>query len=103
MMVTVAPKLVFEEAFDERRAFEATARGYLGDTVVELPDGTCYAVVFYDPVRLQQDLEEELAQGNPYIAEPGMIVVPEVTLGNMEQAVANLYREGFFSSFVSRC
>ena len=37
--------------------------------------------MFYDPVRLQQDLEEEVKAGRPLIAEPGMIVIPEITLG----------------------
>ena len=96
------PKLVFAFEFDERAAYEAEGRGYLSHAHVELPDGCKYPVVFYDPVRLQQDLEEEVTTGNPYIAEPGMIVIPNVTLENMENAVSKLYCEGFFSSFQSQ-
>lgn len=93
------PKLVFTHPFDEREAFEAEARGYLGHVIVELADGARIPVVFYEPVRLGQDLEEEAKFGNPFIAEPGMIVVEAITLDNMEEAVGKLFQEGFFDSF----
>ncbi len=94
------PKLVFTHPFGEREAYEAEARGYLGYAAVEL-NGCRIPVVFYDPVRLQQDLEEEAVSGNAFIAEPGMIVVTAVTKENMESAVTKLFKEGYFNSFRS--
>ncbi len=55
-------------------------------------------MVFYDPVRLSQDLEEDAKFGHPCIAEPGMIVIPEITMERMNQAVAILVAEGYFSN-----
>lgn len=100
-MTEDAPKLVFESyEFDERTAYEAVARGYLGNVQVELPNGSRYPVLFYDPVRLQQDLETEVDElGNPFISDPGMIVVTSVTLENMQKAVSKLYQERYFSYF----
>lgn len=58
-------------------------------------------VVFYDPIRLSQDLEEEVKLGNGFIGEPGLIVIPEVTWEHMESAVCRLFDEGYFESFKS--
>jgi hypothetical protein len=90
-------KLVFLHPFDELAAREARDRGYLSYVSVELEDGAQYPVVFYDPVRLSQDLEEETKMGHPCVADPGMIVVPEVTMEYMNKAIAILAEEGFFS------
>ena len=90
--------LVFEFEFDEKTAFEAEARGYWGHSKVRLEDGSLCPVVFYDPVRLAQDLEEESLQGRPFLAEKGLIVVKDVTLANMRRAVEELNKEGFFES-----
>jgi hypothetical protein len=89
-------RLIFEGGFDDLDAFNAQVAGYRGAVVVELNDGSRYPVVFYDAVRLQQDLEEEAKQGEPFVAEPGMIVLVEVTLENMKKAVARLQKQGYF-------
>ena len=90
-------KLVFLHPFDELAAHEARDRGYLSYVSVELEDGSRYPVVFYDPVRLRQDLEEVTKLGHPCVADPGMIVIPEVTMEHMSKAIAILAEEGFFS------
>jgi hypothetical protein len=96
MEQTVFPKLLFEYEFGERERFEAKARGYLSHVVVEHSDGSRYSVVFYDCVRLQQDLEDEVSAGRMCVADPGMIVVSEVTPENIRTAVDRLAAEGFF-------
>ncbi len=98
MMAGHFPRLVFKYPFDEAAAYDAEARGYLAYASVELSDGTRYPVVFYDPVRLQQDLEVEVGEGRAFIAEPGLIIVPEVTLARMQAAVEHLSRIGFFEA-----
>ena len=92
-------KLIFHFPFDERAADEARARGYLSHVSVEVEDGSQYAVFFYDPVRLGQDLEEMTKHGSPCIGDPGMIVVPEVTMDYMNKAIAILAEQSFFSYF----
>lgn len=90
------PQLLFETPFDERAQDEAAARGYLSHVKVRQSDGRTYSVVFYDCVRLQQDLEYEVEVGRMCIAELGMIVVPEITLDNIRTAVETLSDEGYF-------
>jgi len=90
---------MFKEEFDERLAFEVSQKGWCGIAMVELPEGGRVDVFFYSPERLAQDLEMDTKAGHPYIAEPGLIVVPEVTLANMHAAVDQLYEQGFFEHF----
>lgn len=92
-------RLTFTYTFGEREAFEAEARGYCGYAVAELADGAAIPVVFYDAVRLRQDLETMTEHGRPFIAEPCLIVVASVTLENMELAIERLAEEGFFEPF----
>lgn len=92
------PKLVFAAAFDDRSQYEARARGWVGGACVQTADGATYRVTFYDTVRLAQDLEYEVDSGRMCIAEPGLIVLPEVTLENMETAIRSLVEEGYFDN-----
>lgn len=94
---TASAKLVFLNSFDDLAAREARDRGYLSHVYVEAEDGSRYPVFFYDPVRLKQDLEEMTRHGRPCIGDPGMIIVPEVTLECMNKAITILAQEGFFS------
>jgi hypothetical protein len=91
-----SPRVIFPEGFDERVAFEANLKGWLS-AQVELEDGACYAVYFSDPIRLQQDLEENVKLGKPCFAEPGLIVLPEVTVEAIQDAVQFLWEQGFFA------
>jgi hypothetical protein len=94
------PQILGVSEFDERAQAEAEARGYLSHVFVKQGDGNLYAVVFYDCVRLAQDLEYEVSTGRMCIADPGLIVVPAVTLANVITAVERLSKEGFFANFV---
>jgi hypothetical protein len=88
--------LIFPEWYDERAEFEHSAKGYLPDVEVSLADGSRHRLYFYDTVRLGQDLEEYARTGKPYLGEPGLVVVPEVTREYIHKAVAGLLQEGFF-------
>ena len=90
------PKLTFDTPFDERAQMEAKARGYLSNVYVQQSDGTIFPVVFYDCIRLSQDLEYEVSTGRMCVAEIGMIILPEVTLDNILIAVRKLTVEGYF-------
>jgi len=91
------PRLVFKVPFDERTAFEIEQKGWCGIAAVEMPNGQRVDVFFYDPVRLAQDLQADIDSGKTCIAEPGMIVIPRITIPNIENAVQQLFREGYFN------
>lgn len=91
--------LLFTCDFDERTEWEIQQKGWFEQALVRLPDGSTVPVCFWDPVRLAQDLEADLKAGRICIAQPGMIVIPKVTVKNMQAAVEELYSEGFFDRF----
>lgn len=96
------PTLLFTCEFDERTALEVEQKGWFGHAIVSFPDGTRVPVFFYDPVRLSQDLNSVRQAGKACIAEPAMIIVPQVTRDFMEAAVEQLYGEGFFGRLLGR-
>jgi hypothetical protein len=89
-------RLVFEGGWDEREAEEALVRGYRSHMWAELDDGSRHRLTFYDVMRLSQTLEDERRDGRQFFTEPGLVIVPEVTLANMEAAARTLAVEGFF-------
>ena len=91
-------RLVFEGGSDERDEHETPLRGYRSHVVAQLEDGSQYRLTFYDPVRLKQVLDDEVAAGRPFFAEPGLNILPEVTRTAMELAAAGLCASGFFDT-----
>jgi hypothetical protein len=91
------PRVLWPAGFDERAVVETPLKGWLSATV-ELDDGCRYAVYFSDPIRLQQDLDEAIQHGKPCFAEPGLIIVPEVTVQAIQDTVQFLWKQGFFAS-----
>jgi hypothetical protein len=97
MKTRSGPQVIFPEGFDERAAFETPLKGWL-KAQVELEDGCRYAVYFSDPIRLQHDVNEAVKGEQPCFAEPGLIIVPEVTVQTIQDAVQFLWKQGFFAS-----
>ena len=97
MKTPSGPRVIFPAGFDERAAVETPLKGWLS-AQVELDNGCRYAVYFSDPVRLQQDMDEAVHNGRPCFAEPGLIIVPEVTVQTIQAAVQFLWQQGFFAS-----
>lgn len=89
-------KIIFPDSFDERSIQETPLRGCLSNVLVELEDGSRYQVDFIDPVRLAQELEDYGQLNIPCYAEPGLIVLPQVTLERIQKAVEYLHRHKFF-------
>ena len=71
--------------------------GYLSHAIVELEDGSRYPVEFIEPVRLSQEMEDYDRLNIPCFAEPGLIIIPEVTKERIERAVEYLHDHGFFA------
>lgn len=93
-----APKLIFKDGWDERDEMETPMKGCRSDGIVDCGDGRTYSVYFIDPIRLEQDLEAEVECGSPFVALPGLIVLPEVTRTAMETAIAQLWKQGYFEA-----
>jgi hypothetical protein len=88
--------LSFPEGFDAQAGFELPYRGYLGDVIVEFEDGSRHRLSFIDLARLEQGLNDNVRMGRHYFTEPGLIVLPEVTAAAIQQAVQEMWDEGFF-------
>ena len=86
----------FPEWYDERGEWEAESKGWLQGVQVELADGGRYPLFLYDPVRIAQDAEADAGHGRAVLAEPGLVVVPEVTRPAILAAVEELVRQRFF-------
>jgi hypothetical protein len=97
MKTQSSPRVILPAGFDERAAVETPLKGWLS-AQVELDDGCRYAVYFSDPIRLQQDMDDAVQNGRPCFAEPGLIIVPEVTVQSIQDAVQFLWQQGFFAS-----
>ena len=90
----------FPDWYDERGEWEVESKGWLQGATVELANGNRYPVFLYDPVRLQQDLEADAKQGRPWVAEPGLIVLPELTRAAITAVIEQLVKNDFFQHFV---
>src|SRR5260370_20270812 len=88
--------IAFPEWYDERLEYETPFKGYLENVIVQTEDGSRYSLCFYDPVRLQQTLEDDARLGHPYFAEAGLVILPRVDTSAIREAIAALYREDFF-------
>jgi len=82
-------KLILPDDYDDY-GWEVEAKGWF-EAQVSVGDSTI-PVLFYDPVRLAQDVEAELAERG-YAAMRRIVVVPAVTENNMRAVVARLSPE----------
>ena len=95
-------RLIYTDGFGPRDEYETPLRGYRADVIAQLEDDSEYSMSFYDPTRLKQVLDDEVAGGSPFFTEVGLVIVPEVTRENMEKAAEELCRQGFFDSLRPR-
>jgi tetratricopeptide (TPR) repeat protein len=94
--VTHDPIVHFPDGYDERGRYETPLRGYLSGATVELEDGSLYQLFFMDAVRLAQELQSDVESGQSYFAEPGLVILPEVTTESIQKAVSGLWKDGYF-------
>ena len=83
-------KIIFEGGLNDREKFEMEARGYRSHVTFQWQNKE-YSVVFYDPIRLGQDIEDEHV-----IAEHGLIIVKSVTEETICKAIDQLIRDNYF-------
>jgi hypothetical protein len=90
--------LIFPEHFDEYE-WEVTSKGWFRHALLNV-SGKDYRLIFYDPVRLCQTIEDELQRGCAFF-EPNLIIVRSVNRSNMERAVELLVGSGQTSSLIA--
>jgi hypothetical protein len=90
--------ITFPEGYDAQAEFEAPFRGYLPDVIVQLEDGSRRRLSFIDPARLGQNLFSNAQNGRAYYAEPGLVILPEVSTEAIHKAVHGLWEDGYFTS-----
>jgi hypothetical protein len=91
------PKIIFPEGFNEQNLFELPSKGWVNIKVL-LSDNISYSIFFIDPIRLQQDLDDILRSGEPCFAEPGLVILPEVTDDTIRASIQFLWRTNFFTN-----
>jgi hypothetical protein len=82
---------------DEKSAFDLAQKSYFNPIIVDLPDRRRVPIHFRDPARLTQDLQTHLKAKKHCIADPTLVVIPQVTAQNMVVAVTELYHTGYFA------
>jgi hypothetical protein len=90
----MAYEIHFEDDFDEY-AWEVEAKGWFDVDVTV--DEVTVPFSFYDPVRLQQEIESDLSRDGVFF-EKNMVVVRSVTRANIEKAMKRLERSGILSA-----
>jgi len=86
------PELVLPEDFDDD-AWLLESKGWYPGASVRSGDREV-AVTFYDPTRLAQDIEADLAGGH-LVSFAHLIVVERLTVENMRRAISRLDRAFF--------
>jgi hypothetical protein len=84
--------------WDDWTAFDVQNKGWYEQAQLQLDDGTRVPLSFWDPVRLDQELQDHFASGKIFFAVRNLIVVPLVTEDAIRDAVRELLTKGFFSS-----
>jgi hypothetical protein len=95
-MNTGSYQVVFPDGYDERGEWEAKEKGWLQGVEIHFSSGAVHPLFFYDPVRLAQDSEGDAKRGQPFIAQPGMVVIPEITREAILEVIGALVDDGFF-------
>jgi hypothetical protein len=94
-------ELIFTEDFDERGEWEAEQRGLLDNVKVRLEGATIYNLCFFTPQRLGIEFALLEKAGEPWLAYPGLILIPAVTRSAMQKAVSALAETDFFDHLVA--
>jgi len=87
--------LIFDGGFDDFAAWEAETRCYRTFVWAKFDDGSWHQLSFFELIRLTQELD---LSRETFFMETGLIIVPEVTLANMEHATRALAAEGLLTS-----
>lgn len=91
------PTVLFKSGFSKIDEFEMPLKGFRPDVVVQLPNGKYCKLYYYDTVRLNQELNSEaMHYFKNFIAEPGLVIVSNLTKEIIESSVNELFEIGYF-------
>lgn len=90
-------KLNWPDDFEDS-AWEIESKGWFAGLEVVI-DGKTLRPVFYDPVRLSQDINGEISSAG-FFFEPFLIVIQKVTRDTIERAVTDLVKSGGLDRFI---
>lgn len=89
------PRLVFAHDVDER---DMAPHGYRGDVIVEFAEGESFPVYFYEPDAIREELDGRNRSGfGRFVAEPGLVIIPEICVAAMKSSVLELIEVGYFT------
>ncbi len=89
------PRLVLVHDVDER---DIAPHGYRGDVVVEFANGEAFPIYFYEPDAIREELDSSIKWGfGRFVAEPGLVVIPEICVAAMKSSVLELIEVGYFT------
>ncbi|BDI34175.1 hypothetical protein CCAX7_62260 [Capsulimonas corticalis] len=80
---------------DQRTLDEMSTRGFLGPLLISIDD-SIYSLFFITPERIKSELKASLDSGEIWFSEPGLIVIPDITMKNIETALEDMCRQKFF-------
>jgi hypothetical protein len=89
------PLEIYLEDASEHAELEAINRGYRLDVYVKLGE-LFFKVAIYDIVRIKQEFEIEVEAKRYYAIGPNLILVKEVSFGEIKLTVAKLVEQKFF-------
>jgi hypothetical protein len=72
----------------EEYAWEVEIKGWFEGAVLTF-QGKKYRLLFYDPVRVGQEIQSSIEREGAFF-DPNLVVVPSVTRSNMQRAAARL-------------
>ena len=88
--------VVFRGEAADPELWDTNVRGYCSQVFVRFNNQNCYQLDFYEPVRLRQEIDGEVAGRKEIRADPQLVVIPEITLRWMIHAVQRLFATGYF-------
>ncbi len=88
-------KIKYPIEWDSYSEYEIECKGWLPGVELMLND-QIYQLTFYDPVRLAQDLADDIQSGKIAIVEKGLMVIPSITKENIIRAINQAVEEGYF-------
>jgi hypothetical protein len=90
--------LVMPDGFDESES-EIELKGWISGVVLTI-EGKRHSLTFYDPVRLAQEIGDQLRRSSIFF-EPNLVVVESVTRSAMQSAAESLVATGQLTNLVS--
>lgn len=89
------PRLVSDHELDD--GYGIAPRGYRTDITVEIRQGVAFPIAFYEAAALCEELQARAKWGfGGFVAEPGLVVIPEISVASMKAAALELISIEYF-------